>query len=322
MQHLESLYEPGCDKGLWVGREDARSLEYFFQIVEYLDLDKIAHTSQKLDGYAMLGFMSDEGVRRNLGRVGAKDGPDAFRQAFSKLPIHQSINLYDAGNVRCVAGDLEEAQAELGARVCQLLQLGLQPLVVGGGHETAFGHYQGLHKFFQSKEVAILNFDAHFDLRDLKKPSWGSSGTPFRQIYTLLSEQKQKFFYYCAGIQDQANTKSLFDFAKQAGVEYRYAADINRAPYAMDFIEKVINSHENIYVSICLDVFNAAIAPGVSAPQPLGIEASYVVEALKLLQKSQKVVSMDIVELAPQFDVQSHTAKLAGSLFFNYCMVK
>lgn len=322
MQHLESLYEPGCDKGLWSGRMDADSQEYFYQIVEYLDLEELDSLKHKLDGYAVLGFMSDEGVRRNLGRVGAKDGPDAFRQAFSKLPIHSNISLYDAGNVRCVGGDLEAAQVELGARVYQLLELGLQPLVVGGGHETAFGHYQGIHKYFQNDEVAILNFDAHFDLRDPKKPNWGSSGTPFRQIHNLLSEHKQKFSYYCAGIQSQANTKALFDFANQEGVQYIYAADINREPYTVDFIEKIINLHEHIYVSICLDVFNAAIAPGVSAPQPLGIEVSYVLEALRLLQKSQKVVSMDIVEMAPQFDIQGHTAKLAASLFFNYCMVK
>ena len=322
MQHLESLYEPGCDKGLWSGRSDAQSREYFFQIVEYLDLDNLDATQASLDGYAVLGFMSDEGVRRNLGRVGAKDGPNAFREAFSKLPIQQNIILYDAGNVHCLKGDLEAAQVELGNRVCQLLQLGLKPLVVGGGHETAFGHYQGIYQHFQDQDVAILNFDAHFDLRAPKQANWGSSGTPFRQIHTLLSAQKQPFNYYCAGIQTQANTKSLFDFAKQSGVEYIYATDINSAPYSLDFIEDIINRHARIYVSICLDVFSAAIAPGVSAPQPLGIDSSYVIEALKLLKNSQKVVSMDIVELAPEYDMQSHTAKLAGSLFFNYCMVK
>ena len=58
-------------------------------------------------------------------------------------------------------------------------------IVIGGGHETAWGHFQGLAH--PNKDIAILNFDAHFDLRPLINGQLGSSGTPFRQIHNFLT---------------------------------------------------------------------------------------------------------------------------------------
>jgi len=318
MRASESLYTPGNIK-LWSGRTDAKDYEYFFQIIRFLNLNDTSDTQLFKSGYAMLGFMCDEGVKRNFGRLGAKDGPQAFREALARMPIHKDILLYDTGNVICENGDLESAQIELGERVCQILQLGLIPLVIGGGHETAFGHYQGITKCFD--DVAILNFDAHFDLRELVDNDKGSSGTPFRQINNMLKAQNKEFNYYCAGIQPMANTKTLFEYAKKNRVSYLLAEDIKRNPYDLSWIENILNKHKQIYVTICLDVFNAAVAPGVSAPQPLGIDPAYVIEALKSIKKSRCLVSLDIVELAPPYDIFNCTARLAASLFFHYCML-
>lgn len=316
----KSLYIPGNTNQLWFGRIDAKDFEYFFQIIKFLDLNNVVPKNIDQNGYALLGFMCDEGVRRNFGRVAAKEGPLAFREVLAKMPLHANINLYDAGNVVCENGDLEAAQFELGMRVYQILNLGLQPVVIGGGHETAYGHYQGLNKYFD--DVAILNFDAHFDLRELVENNKGSSGTPFRQIHSMLKVQNKKFSYYCAGIQKIANTKSLFKYAEDNMVGYLLADDIKRNPYDLDWIKNILKTHKHLYVTVCLDVFNVGISPGVSAPQPLGIEATYVIEALKILKKSGQVVSLDIVELAPKYDIFNCTAKLAASLFFNYCMFK
>lgn len=321
MRSLEYLYQPDIDKSLWAGRSDAKDSEYLFQVIKFLDLNNLSNTALVNGGFALLGFCCDEGVRRNFGRTGSKSGPDVFRKVIARLPLHNTIMMYDVGNVVCHSGDLEAAQAELGLRIQQIFKIGLQPIVIGGGHETAFGHYQGINNFYNGDEVAILNFDAHFDLRDLLPGDLGSSGTPFRQIHNLLRSQQQKFYYYCAGIQKQANTSSLFAYAAHNHVEYITSEKINRNPYDLDWIEKIISKHRHLYVTICLDVFNAAVAPGVSAPQPLGITPTYVLESLKLLKKSKKVLSLDIVEFAPKFDIQEHTAKLAGSLFFNYCML-
>ena len=96
------------------------------------------------------------------------------------------------------------------------------------------------------------------------------------------------------------------------------ASDINANPRDMSFIEKIISKHEKIYVTICLDVFNSQLAPGVSAPQVLGIGFLYVLEAIKILKKSGKVLSLDIAELNPSKDLQNRTAKLSANIIAEY----
>ena len=318
MKSQTTLYFPIGDRSIWSGRVDALPNEYLYQTIKFLDLNTTSDISEPLTGFALLGFESDAGVIRNFGNPGAEQGPMAFRRAAAKLPIHTAFNLYDVGNVKCLDGDLEAAQAELKKRVLTLLSLGLIPIVIGGGHETAWGHFQGIAKHYHQEQVAILNFDAHFDLRPMTHGNHGSSGTPFRQINDYLKANNKPFNYYCAGIQPFSNTASLFEYAHANQVNYLLADKIHASPYDLSFIEKVIDSHQSIYVTLCLDVFSASIAPGVSAPQALGITSTYVIEALRRLKKSKKVIALDIVELAPKYDIRDQTAKLAAALFMEY----
>ena len=306
---MTNLYAPPS-ADLWSGRPDAKPEEYVFQVIKMLNL-KDNTLSLKPMSYTLLGFCSDIGIQRNFGRTGANLGPNAFREAFAKCPIHHSLSIFDAGNIIPKDGNLEEAQTLLASSIHQLLTLNGFPIVIGGGHETAYGHFLGLHTFYQDTPIAILNFDAHFDLR-ASNPS--TSGTPFRQIHQYLKQKQLPFHYYCAGIQPFSNCRSLFDYAKAHDVRYILAEQIHQSPYDLSFIEQIINAHQHIYVTLCLDVFHSSIAPGVSAPQSLGIHFNYVVNALKLLKSSHKVIALDIVELSPPHDIQSQTAKLASAL--------
>ena len=77
-----------------------------------------------------------------------------------------------------VGRDLEADQERLGPSARAAFGAGAVPIVLGGGHETAYGHFLG-HVHAQ-RRVAILNWDAHPDVRPMDD-SQGSSGTPFRQ---------------------------------------------------------------------------------------------------------------------------------------------
>ncbi|MCF6775630.1 formimidoylglutamase [Thiotrichales bacterium 19X7-9] len=302
-------------QSLWQGRSDITKYEYIYQIVQQLSIDQLKPTS----GFGLIGFASDEGIRRNLGRVGAKEGPDALRRALASIALKKEISLYDLGDVLCLDGDLERAQSQLAASVKSIIENGLMPVVLGGGHETAWGHFLGIDQAYTSKEeIAIINFDAHLDLRALIDNKYASSGTPFYQISEYLKSMDRPFHYYCAGVQPFANTKTLFDYANDHQVNIYLAEEINQNPYNLGFIKNIIQKHNKIYVSVCLDVFQAAIAPGVSAPQALGIHLNYVLEALKLLAQSNAVVGIDIVELSPRYDIDCQSAKLAASLLSTF----
>src|SRR5690348_1472209 len=134
----------------------------------------------------LIGFPQDEGVRRNGGRVGAAEAPREIRRWLYRLVPWDcetesdlaALGLLDLGNVR-IDGDLEQTQAALGEVVGAVLRGGAVPVVLGGGHETAYGHDLGY--VAAGIPVGVVNIDAHLDVRPLIDGK-GHSGSPFRQM--------------------------------------------------------------------------------------------------------------------------------------------
>ena len=299
-------YKPPQDSS-WRGRED-EDLLYFYQQVECVDLRESLVSPTAHIGFAFIGFACDEGVKRNQGRAGAYEGPTALRKALAPMPLTTPphIQIIDVGDIACDHGDLEEAQESLSATVALVKSKGWFPILFGGGHELAWGHYKGL-KTAGAENLSIVNFDAHFDLRKEKN----SSGTSFWQIAEDLGKD---FSYTCLGIQRHGNHKGLFQTANEFGVQFLYADEWNEEKAA-----SMLPISGPIYLTICMDVFAAPFAPGVSAPQPLGVYPRDVLGTLRALAKSGKLTSIDIAELCPQYDIDGRTAKLAANLVAQLC---
>lgn len=317
-------YQPP-EKNLWQGRIDNEIPERFNQVIELINLAQDDIPDNENYTFVVIGFACDEGVRRNYGRVGASKGPAALRKSLANLPFnyYNSINVYDVGNINCNNQNLEQAQQALGQLVEKVLLAGCHPIVLGGGHETAWGHYQGISGTDYTYNLGIINFDAHFDLRPKINGNMGTSGTPFTQIAEDRESEGLDFDYFCIGIQPMANTLSLYEEAEILGVEYIEANDLLgfTSQDSLEQLEKFvefIERHDHLYVSVCLDVFSSAVAPGVSAPQPLGLQPQTILPYLKILASSDKVISLDIVELAPEYDRDNTTAKLASQLVAEY----
>lgn len=304
-----SNYRP-ADPSLWQGRKDTPSAERFFQ--------KIAFPAQQTDLISkekktiFLGFASDAGVRRNLGRPGAKLGPDQIKTQLAKLPCATNKAYFDLGNIICEGDELELAQSQFASLISFCHQQGHQTVALGGGHEIAWAHYQGLAPHYH--KLGIINFDAHFDIRPYQKGQPGTSGTPFSQIATWCEENKRRFEYCCLGIQSMGNTPSLFQRATELNVHYLSAEDLyeNGLAWHLAFLDKFMLNLDHIYLTICLDVLAECFAPGVSAPQPLGLTPWQILPLLKYIMQSGKVVSLDIAELSPPLDEDQKTARLAA----------
>lgn len=303
----------------WKGRPDSPPAASFYQIMQLLDLNAGTPAATKQLAFGLIGFCCDEGIKRNLGRVGAVEGPQALRPHLARLPVQKRNFLcFDAGDITCTDGDLESAQTALGDAVYMLLQAGITPIVIGGGHELAWGHYQGIAKKFVDEPLAIINFDAHFDMRPLLPNGAGSSGTPFLQIAQAHHAIKRKFDYNCVGIQHAGNTHQLFETAKKNNAQIILADDLHQGfmDKCVNFVDRIIDQSQTIYLSLCLDVFAPAYAPGVSAPQALGLAPWQIIPLVRQLAGSGKVVSYDIAELSPNLDTDERTAKLAANLIY------
>lgn len=307
--HL-NFYEPPASS-CWQGRTDSLPNERFFQRVQPIDLQNGPIPEQAT---VLLGFASDEGIRRNHGRPGASAGPYAFREQLARLAAGQAPAFYDAGNIVCREQRLEEAQQELALVITELHAHKCRTLVIGGGHEVAFGHFSGLSKVYS--KLGIINFDAHFDLRMPDPAFYSTSGTPFFQIASLCEENNQPFRYGCIGIQLQSNTRSLLETAERLKVEYMTAEQMSTSHLAWQtaFLDDLMISQDAIYLSICMDVFAECYAPGVSAPQALGITPWQALPLLKYILQTGKVVSLDMAELSPPLDNHQQTARLAAHI--------
>ena len=296
---------------VWTGRDDNEEIgpsQRWHQKIRPLE-------NHSNEGVTLVGFASDEGVRRNKGRAGAAKGPDALRSALANLPIMGESELFDAGNIHCEAGKLETAQNELADVVCKTIRNKNLAIVLGGGHEVAWGTFQGITQAgINPNRLLVVNFDAHFDLR---AASTANSGTPFRQMHEHCIEQKAAFNYRIFGISRFSNTQALFDRADSIGAQYwldeqlQFPKGLESAKHAL---AEDLSAHDAVYITICLDVLPGYSAPGVSAPAALGVPLANIEYLIDQILSSGKLVAVDLAELNPELDRDNLTAKVAARL--------
>jgi formiminoglutamase len=301
------------DMSVWTGRVDPADGELavrWHQMVKPLKFGAPP-------GVVLIGFPSDEGVRRNGGRPGAQDGPQAIRAALANLAWRQTQPVYDVGDVACSNSDLAKDQKLLSEEVYEAIAAGHRALVLGGGHETAWGCYIGLVRAVTAIDptlkVGIVNLDAHFDLRGDVKPN---SGTSFTQIAKWCAESDRLFWYMCLGVSEPSNTAALFDRAKRFNVQYRL--DIELDPWFLtsvfDALQRFIDAVDVVYLSIDLDVLPASDMPAVSSTALRGVPIASVEAILATALGTGTVAVTDLVELNPSLDIDDRGTRAAARI--------
>lgn len=318
LEGMNAIYQSGDIKN-WTGRKinPAKGNQYWYQAIEMQDASNVDKSNSN---FALLGYCCEEGVRRNLGRVGAAHGPKAIREKLAKLAFHlDEKNIADYGDVICVEEDMESCQLAFSKIISHLIQQQIFPIGMGGGHDIAYAHFMGIWdaiKNTHKRKIGIVNFDAHFDLRPVEGK--GNSGTPFNQILNEFESVQ----YFPIGIQKASNTKELLEIARKENIEYIDYFDCVHLDTCLhastQTLQQKLNvfmeANDYIYISIDLDGFSSAYAMGVSAPSPLGFSPHFVFEILQKLFASNKVIACDIAELNPSFDADNLTANLAARL--------
>lgn len=256
----------------------------------------------------LIGLADDLGVRMNNGRPGAKDGPRAFREALSKYGVSDPHGfewprVFDAGDVVAAEGDDEAALHETHRRVTAatkaVLDLGLFPIGVGGGHDLTFPFVRGVIEWHREKKSEAIEhgiyFDAHLDVRETV-----GSGMPFRRLVEECGVRGLNVI----GLNEFSNSREHVKwFEAHGGVlgEKRSKAIATR-PH---------------FVSFDLDALSSGFAPGVSAPNPVG-NWPHVYGSQVWNYANQYCRCFDIMELNPKFDVDGRTARVAAHLFLMF----
>ncbi|MDI9645684.1 MAG: agmatinase [Archaeoglobales archaeon] len=228
-------------------------------------------------------------------KPGSRFAPTAIREAswnieeFSHYFNYDlsEVRLHDAGNVNCDGSFLEIAK-----RVEEFTsKIDCTPIALGGEHSVSVA---AARKF---RNATFLVLDAHFDLRD------EFDGDKFNHACTTRRIYESGMNVVIAGV--RSGPAEEVEFVKKNGISFFYAWDFDA-----DKIAREIEG--DVYLSIDMDVFDPAYAPGVSTPEPFGISP---IQFLKLLEKiSSSIVAFDIVEVVP--DACRITSALAAKLIF------
>ncbi|MFT3850723.1 MAG: formimidoylglutamase [Propionivibrio sp.] len=309
------MWQP-ADQTLWLGHIDSEEGELGVRWHQRVQPLLTGGQAEQTPGNVLIGFACDAGVVRNHGRAGAAGGPAAVRKLLVNCAWHQTHPVYDGGNVQCKGDALEAAQFVLGTHVATMLEAGHLPLVIGGGHEVAWGSWQGLATWatkLPPQRIGVLNFDAHFDLRAGES---GTSGTPFRQISEDCAARGWPFRYACFGVARPTNTAALFTRAQKLGV--CWVEDDHLAPWHLDAAREKLAAFLDqvnvLHLTIDLDVLPAANAPGVSAPAVRGVELAVLEALIDQAVASGKVRLAEFAEFNPNFDIDGCTARIVVRL--------
>ena len=286
----------------------------------------------------LLGFPTDEGVRRNGGRPGAADAPQTIADLLMNMTPVVSGAMSESGHgfqqsgtassqpgqdaeppesvlrknhiallertgplemIECT-GDVERDQERLGERVAELLRSGIFPLILGGGHETAYGHFLGYA--MAGMDTTIVNLDAHTDVRPLKQGK-AHSGSPFFQALTHPSGHCRA--YHVCGLNPFSVAEEHATFVQNHGGETHFGAP------TPELFHRLVDSG-TVMLTLDMDVVHQADAPGVSAPNAAGIRSERWLDLARTAAANPSVTSLDLCEVNPCYDRDHQTTRLAA----------
>ncbi|MCM2282260.1 MAG: formimidoylglutamase [Bdellovibrionaceae bacterium] len=275
---------------------------------------------------AVLGYPDDEGIRLNGGRPGAAEAPDRIRRPLYKmtpsaLSIAKDVQIADLGNLDAAALSLGERHQAAQRRAQEAYARGYRVLSFGGGHDYGFPDTAAfLQALRDANELAetktrplVLNFDAHLDVRPLDRGL--TSGTPF---FRMLEAYPDVDFAEI-GIQAHCNAKSHRDWAESRGtqilsLEDSQASGLDLVTYVTRRLETWLVRPRPTFLSIDIDGFSSAFAPGCSQSWASGFAPDEFLRLLQVLTARLDVRGMGIYEVSPALDTDDRTAKLAALL--------
>lgn len=270
----------------------------------------------------IVGVPQHIGIERNGGRAGAALAPAAIRHWLYRMAtadVQSAINearlqVIDAGNVRPEGLTLNQIHDEQHDAVHEILDRGMMPIVLGGGHDTAWPTIRALESIGTS--FAVINIDAHADVRPLKDGVSAHSGSPFRQMLDTENSCLADGGFVEFGLQPIAVSRDHRDLVAQAGHHVMMLDEIRRqgADAAWDAALRCTSAADRLYVSLDMDAFASAFAPGVSAPSTDGFAPWEIGPALRQAARDHRFAAFDVVEVCPPLDVDGRTAKLAATM--------
>ncbi|WP_279483338.1 agmatinase [Aureimonas sp. SK2] len=269
---------------------------------------------------AILGAPYDFGTQW---RAGARFGPRSIREASTLFSFghagaydHEDdvtyldgVRIVDIGDADIVHTDTIASHAAIETGVRAILASGAMPVVLGGDHSV---NIPCIAAFEDQEPIHLVQLDAHLDFVDERHGVRFGHGSPMRRA----AERPWVTGLTQLGIRNVSSTaKEGYEAARAMGSDILSVRQIRKL--GVDAVAERIPAGKRYYLSIDIDGFDPSIAPGTGTPSHGGFTYYEGLELIAALARRGKVVGIDLVEVAPDYDHSGSTAILAAQLLLN-----
>jgi formiminoglutamase len=264
----------------------------------------------------------------SISASGAAGGPEAVRLAFRFNTTYspdfdtdiQRLRVRDLGDVSGHLTDVGAAQGKIEEAVGAALARAPRfvPVIVGGDHSITAPSVRGFCAANPGKRVGVINFDAHYDVRNFEHGP--HNGTPFRAILEGgLPVAGQNLVE--VGIHGFMGSSRYHQWTQEQGMTIISARQVERRGMDACVAEALAIAGDGtdlIYVSVDIDCLAFPWATGTSASTAEGLSAWQLLEGVFACGQDAKVAALDVVEIDPSRDVKDLTARTGCSVILTF----
>ena len=259
--------------------------------------------------FSLVGVPLDETVSFN---PGTRFAPSYIRLVSESLEWYSfysesdasELGVYDEGDLVVKPGDLRGSLALVEDALRDLRDEDRIPILIGGEHTITYAS-----KSIVDDNTLFIVFDAHLDLRDEYLGSKLNHATFMRRLLEYVPGENIIYIGTRAVCREElecARRNSIRIITSRRVWVYGPGETARR-------LARVVSRADKVYVSIDMDVFDPAYAPGVGTPEPLGLDPNSMVQILVSIVDSN-LIGADIVETNPMCDAGYTTSALAAKL--------
>jgi agmatinase len=273
-------------------------------------------------GAVIVGAPYDGGTSH---RPGARFGPQAIRQtdylphdgrrphlALGVDPLIE-LGVVDVGDVSMPAVEAHASLKRLEDAVAQVAGAGCVPVVLGGDHTVAWPDATGVARHVGFGRLSLIHFDAHADTADLQFGSLIGHGTPMRRLIESGAVRGDRFLQI--GLRGYwPEPATLAWMAAQGMRSYEMVEVVERGLDACltEAVAVATDACTAVFLSVDIDVVDPGAAPGTGTPEPGGLSARQLLDAVRRIAQEVPLAGLDVVEVSPPYDLAEVTAYLAN----------
>ncbi|MCB0905500.1 MAG: agmatinase [Nocardioidaceae bacterium] len=258
-------------------------------------------------------------------RSGARFGPQAIRQT-DYLPHDgsrpslalrtdalQDLNVVDVGDLEIYAGDVQRSLGQIREAVATITRAGAIPVVLGGDHSITYADASGVADVLGQGQVSLVHFDAHADTGDIDFGSLWGHGQPMRRLIESGAVRGDRFLQIgLRGYWPEPATLGWMAEQKMRSYEMTEIGHRGLSTCLTEAFAIATDECAGVFLSVDIDVCDPGHAPGTGTPEPGGLSARELLDAVRRICLELPVVGVDVVEVAPPYDHADITAALAN----------